>query len=880
MIVRSPVRWTARPRYLVSAAVALASLLFASAVGATESAETAAPAAPRLEAPRLTGFVEAALPADAAPSTEPVDVELELVIGADGKVTEAKATAGTGSPFESAAVQAALKFGFDPARRDGKPIPARIRYRYVFAPLSPSAPPPTPVPTTGVLEGRVLSSKDAPVAEARVDVASEDGATARTFTTSADGAFRFDELPAGVYRIEIALADLQTYANREEVGAGEATTLTVRLGPVPTAAEAVVAGAPLEFGATATVAAPPREVTKRTLEADELVRVAGTRGDALRAVELLPGVARPPSGMGVIIIRGSAPTDSAIQMEGATVPRLYHFGGLTSFVQGRLLERIDLYPGNFSARYGRKVGGVIEVALRDPKSDGFHGMIDVNVIDASAMMEGPVTPTLSVVAAFRRSYIDTFFSALANSSDLSITAAPVYYDYQLMASWRPREADRVRVIVYGSADNFKMVLKKPLDGDAGIRGGLAMSTAFHRIQAQWLHHYGERAEQEISLTAGPLLIGESIGENVNLDLTGLEIMARAEWRVRLSQRLRLLAGIDSEITYGDIRFRGPKLPAFEGDPSQYSPLAGRELSTLAYKAWIKRPAAYAELAVQATEALQLVGGLRADYYDEIERGTLDPRLVARYQVRPDTTLKAGAGRFSQAPEIPQSLPVIGNPKLGPAHGQHYSVGIEQRFGGVSTSVEGFYKRIDDLVVSSITPEVPLQNGGRGRIWGAELSLKSRLGTRGFGFVSYTYSRSRRNDHGVYWRAFDFDQPHILTASGSYRVGYGFELGGTFRYVSGNPYTPVVASSYDGNVDLYRPVYGDINSARNPAFQQLDVRVERVWKRSWGNLAAYLDVQNAYNRRNPEGRYYKYDFSASRTVPGLPIIPSLGVRGEL
>jgi TonB family protein len=868
---------TARSRHLLRAATALAVSLFTYPIAA-EPADQAAPEAPKLEAPRLIGFVEATYPADVLPSSEPVEVELELLIDADGAVTEAKATAATGGPFEVAAIEAARKFAFEPAKRDGKPIPARIRYRYVFA---PSAPPPPPAPTTGVLEGRVLSSADQPVAGAIVSLSPPDGAHVQTFTTPAEGAFRFDELPAGPYRLEIAHADLQTYAGTEEVMAGEATALTVRLAPMPAApAETVVSGAPLEFGATATVAAPPREVTKRTLDADQLVRVAGTRGDALRAVELLPGVARPPSGMGFVIIRGSAPTDSDVQMEGASVPRLYHFGGLTSFVQGRLLDRIDMYPGNFSARYGRKVGGIIEVALRDPKSDGFHGMIDVNVIDASALMEGPVTPTLSMVAAFRRSYIDTFFSAIADSSDLTITAAPVYYDYQLMAAWRPREADRVRVIVYGSADNFKMVLKKPLDGDASIRGGLAMSTAFHRVQAQWLHHFGERAEQEISLTAGPLLVGESIGESLSLDLAGLETFARAEWRVRLGKRWRLLAGIDTEITYGDLTFRGPKLPAFEGDPGQYAPFAGKENTSLVYHAWFKRPAAYAELALQATTALQFVGGLRADYYGEIDRGTLDPRLVARYELGPETTLKAGAGLFSQPPEVPQSLPVIGNPDLVPARGQHYSLGIEQRLGLVAASVEGFYKRIENLVVSSDTPVVPLQNGGLGRIWGAELSLKSRLGARGFGFISYTYSRSRRNDHGLYWRAFDFDQPHILTASGSYRLGHGFELGGTFRYVSGNPYTPVLGSMYDANVDLYRPVYGEINSAHNPAFHQLDVRVEKVWKRAWGNLAAYLDVQNAYNRRNPEGRYYKYDYSDSRTVPGLPIIPSLGVRGEL
>jgi TonB family protein len=864
---------TARLRHLVCAAAGLAVFLLALPVAAVDSPEEAVPATPKLEAPRLVGFVEAGYPAEVTPPTEPVEVELELVVAADGNVTSATATATTGSPFEAAAVAAARQFTFEPARRDGNAIPARIRYRYVFAP------PPPPAPTTGVLEGKVLSRTDAPLA-GTVSIASADGAITKTVSTEPDGTFRFEGLPAGSYQVEVGSPDLQGYAGREDVTAGEATTLTVRLSPLPAPGEPAVAGAPLEFGATATVAAPPREVTKRTLEAEDLVRVAGTRGDAVRAVELLPGVARPPSGMGFVIVRGSAPTDSAVQMEGATVPRLYHFGGLTSFVQGRLLDRIDLYPGNFSARYGRKVGGIIEIALRDPRTDGFHGMIDVNVIDASAMMEGPVTPTLSMVAAFRRSYIDAFFGALADSTDLTITAAPVYYDYQLMAAWRPRDADRVRVIVYGSTDNFKMVLRKPLDGDASIRGDLAMSTAFHRLSAQWLHRYGERAEQEISLTTGPLSIAQSIGDSLSLDLTGVEVLARAEWRVRLGKRLRLLTGIDTEILYGDCTYRGPRLPAFEGDPNQYAPFAGRENTALVYKAWITRPAAYAELAVQATTALQLVGGVRADYYDEIERATLDPRLVARYQLRPDTTLKAGAGLFSQAPEIPQSLPVIGNPKLVPAHAQHYSFGIEQKLGVVAASVEAFYKQLDDLVVSSDTPEVPLQNGGKGRIWGAELSLKSRLGARGFGFISYTYSQSRRNDHGLYWRAFDFDQPHILTASGSYRLGYGFELGGTFRYVSGNPYTPVVGSMYDANVDLYRPVYGEVNSGRNPAFHQLDIRIEKVWKRGWGSVAAYLDVQNAYNRRNPEGRYYKYDFSDSRTIPGLPIIPSLGLRGEL
>ena len=176
---------TARFHQLVCAVFGLA--LLAGPIAAAETVEDIAPQAPQLEAPRLTGFVEANYPAEVASTSDPVEVELELVITAGGKVTDAKATAATGSPFEAAAVEAARKFQFEPAKRDGKPVPARIRYRYVFAP-----PAPPPAPTTGVLEGRVMSSPDTPVAHANVAVTSEDGSPVRTFTTIEDGAFRFD----------------------------------------------------------------------------------------------------------------------------------------------------------------------------------------------------------------------------------------------------------------------------------------------------------------------------------------------------------------------------------------------------------------------------------------------------------------------------------------------------------------------------------------------------------------------------------------------------------------------------------------------------------------------------------------------------------------
>ena len=64
------------------------------------------------------------------------------------------------------------------------------------------------------------------------------------------------------------------------------------------------------------------------------------------------------------------------------------------------------------------------------------------------------------------------------------------------------------------------------------------------------------------------------------------------------------------------------------------------------------------------------------------------------------------------------------------------------------------------------------------------------------------------------------------------------------------------------------------------FHQLDLRVDKTWTFPAWKLTTYLDVQNAYNRANPEAVLYNYNFTQTRYQAGLPIIPSLGVRGEL
>jgi vitamin B12 transporter len=183
-----------RPRFRAALRTSIAALALATVIGHTAygqdvaPAETAAPAANQPVPPKLVTFVEASYPTAAQAAGLAAHVDLDMTIDATGRVTDVRAVAPAGNGFDEAAVEAARKFVFEPARRGSQAIPARIRYRYVFAlPAEPA-----PLPTTGDLEGRVLArGQDQAIAGATVTLVSPDGESTQTAVTDPSGAFHF-----------------------------------------------------------------------------------------------------------------------------------------------------------------------------------------------------------------------------------------------------------------------------------------------------------------------------------------------------------------------------------------------------------------------------------------------------------------------------------------------------------------------------------------------------------------------------------------------------------------------------------------------------------------------------------------------------------------
>jgi TonB family protein len=846
--------------------------------------------------PRPLNYTPPVYPPEAEKAGLEANVTLQLDIDKQGKVLRAAVVDPAGHGFDEAAVAAAQKLEFAPARRaDGTPFAARILYRYAFT-LKKVEPTPEQAnqaaeKATQSLRGMVMTAEgDAPIAGARVTVkrAGEvDDATEATLL----GAFTFDDLPAGTVSVTISAPGYEPLTVDETLAKGESTEVKYRLIPKGDGIEVVIRGA-----------RPPREVVKRTLEQREISRIPGTNGDALRSIQSLPGVARPPGLAGLLIVRGSGPQDTQTFIDGTPVPLIYHFGGLSSVVPTELLDKIDFYPGNYSSQYGRVQGAIVDAGLRAPKNDKkYHGLAQLDLIDARVLFEGPI-PLLkgwNFAVAGRRSWIDAWLGPVLKATGASVTQAPVYYDYQLMVQNNPTPDSSLRIAAFGSDDSLKLLLNEPAPGEPALSGNIGLHTAFQRIQVRYRNDLpgGHKIGGVFSLGQDVIEFGLS---SLFFKLNAKSANGRFEYTHRVGKGISLNTGLDVVAGYYDVAVRLPPAPAPGEPPNQ--PFSTRNVVEQRLKGGYTFPAAYLELELAPTARAKLVPGVRVDYFNITNRFDFSPRVNGRYELFPDypkTTLKAGLGIFHQPPQFQEVSPGLGNPKLASNRAIHYALGAEQEITKrIEGSVEGFVKQLDNVVVGVANTQgggLEYKNVGRGYVVGSEFLLKYKPDNRFFGWVAYTLSRSARtNGPGLAEGLVPFDQTHILTVLGSYRLGSGWEFGARFRLISGNLVTPFVCNASSESCDrnrtnalfhaasgVYTPIpSGSAFSERLPLFHQLDMRLDKRWQfKSWA-LSTYLDIQNVYNRGNVEAISYNFNYTTRNYVKGLPILPSIGIRGEL
>lgn len=843
--------------------------------------------------PKLVKQAKVSYPKEAIGKVGDVDVIVAVDLDDKGGVTGAavlEPKTPTGLGFEDAALTAAYDLGFEPAEIAGKPVPVQIIYTFKF----PAPPPPQAEPVKAVEAEKIEKPKPAPVenftgrlvergtrlpmAGILVTIYRSDGEKPVGFEniTDAKGAFHFFDLELGTWKVRIEPPSYYPIRTSEEIAKGERTEVTYY----------VERGSYNPFDVVVEAKRERKEVSRVVIESAVIDKLPGAMGDPLAVIQNFAGVARAAAGSGEIIIRGSNPLDTRFFVDGTLIPNIYHFFGIRSVLPTGMMDSLAFYPGNFSPFYSDTTAGIVDVDVKKLKPKKAGGYVDVNLLDSGIYLEIPLGERASVAIAARRSYIDYIISAvLPSNAPINAVTLPRYYDYQLLATYRPAAAHDLRLFVFGSDDAFKIVLKNP--GAAGtqlVGNQLQLATSFYRILATYKYVPNDHFENTMRLSQGRDTENDQFFNfiiNDTVDLTHFRDTARYEW----SKRMALTAGLDvlyARIT-GLFNVPGPPQEGQTPNDVNLDNVLHEEISGKNYYI----PGFFAELELRPLPQWLLLPGVRFDYFSEVSQFTVAPRFTTRYELNKAVTLKGGIGLFYQQPTIDQADKVFGNPALKCESAIHYSAGVEWKpLPYITLDATGFYKDLESMVSptpASLNGDVSApryDNNGKGRAYGLELVAKHELTKKFVGWIAYTMMRSERLDSGATsWRLFEYDQPHILTVLGTYQLPRNWQIGGRFRYTSGNPTTPVIGNVYNASTDVYSPVYGAKYSTRVPAFHQLDIRVDKTWIYNKWIFNAYLDMQNVYNRSNPEQPEFNFNYQKSQYSTGFPIYPIIGLRGE-
>ncbi len=834
-------------------------------------ADSPAPAAPLApdEPPRAITPTTIETPKDAPPFTEPIVVQVRIVVGADGLVKTVDLVSLPQPGFDEPVIEAAKAFRFEPARFAGNAVPVAIAFSHTFVPPPKEVEPPKDAgpPLVSALSGRLVE-KGTRIPVEGATVAVEIGARHYTVDADARGRFRLP-LPTGAGKITVHAAGYLPFVQTERLEAKEEVAVLYYIeresyNPY----EIVVMGEERR-----------EEISRVTLRGAEIKQVPGTFGDPFRVVQALPGVASVASLLPFPVVRGASPGSTGLLLDGTRVPLLFHWLAGPSVIHPEFIDEVAFYPGNAPVLYGGYTAGIVDGHTRRARPDESLIDIDLSLLQTGALVREPL-PWIGATGtvAGRIGYPGVIMSLATEDASLS------YWDYQARLDGGNA---RKGWTVFGFGAEDALSTRPPQEyGEPKPDLEPNFVLRFHRLdlRASW----GEGIMDSSYRIVGGLdrtLIGDT-------DMSAWILEPQMRFRWRLHPKLELVAGLEgsfhatsqSTVATEDDGSGGDDGPNLGGILASYGdPMGGAALSEVLWRPtrdWLVRP------------------GVRMDLLTDSTATTVsaDPRVAVRYRATghadPETPpsvdaegvwVKGGIGMYHAPPRFFLPLPGLDAMplKFGLLRSIQTDVGIEIPIGqGITLDVDTYYNHMDPVVFDLATneervgptnsPEVVqtdtpneddddqraidrLIAAQSGRSYGIETLLRRQSKTGVYGWIAYTLSLSERKRDGV-WVPYDYDRTHLVNLVAGFPLPRNWDLGARLQYQSGKPATTVFG----------------YNAGRIDGYYRMDIRIDKraVWNK-W-LLDFYVDITNiaVLPEEVAPGQNLRY------------VLPTLGFRGRI
>ncbi len=787
------------------------------AVFASPSVHADAPVhAPELTTtpPTLVTFVAAPFPLR---ETRSSTVDLVLTVGIDGRVAGARVVRSGGADFDAAAAAAARRFVFAPARREGRIVAAKIRYRYTFA----YAPPPTVV---------APGSRSVPSL-----------------------ALALPETPSGVV---VRGMRSRRDAIETKLDAAEAASVAGTAGDPAKVVEDLPGVAHASLGADPLVVwGSPAQDTRVYVDGVEIPSLfhgealrSTVNGDLIAALSLSPGAYGADDGRAL---------GGIVRVDTRELPRDGWHGSAdasvldgSAFVTGTVGDRVRLAV---AGRYGW-LDGVVS-AIGNPGSAAVFPIPRYDDYQAKLELDLRARESLSVL--FLGSH-DELTQVGADADPAHTQRATTTTGFERLAlRYERTESDGARVDVtpWVGSDTSRF------DGQFGSTPALLEE---HDLRWGLRADHRSRLDSRTTLALGV----DGTGTHASLSRSGSFSLPARE------NDVTVFGEVPGDDTASDawraaiVDVAPYAILDFDWGPVTVTP----SLRADAYLIDASRTTPKVGL----TPA---IGSSRLDF--ELEprfssRVRLSRRVVALVaggiytQPPAPSDLSAVFGSPALGPESAYHASVGESVEITPTLSATV-LGFYKRMTDLA---------VRDPSPTPKLAHALLQDGV-GRSYGVQVMLRQRRWHGFSGWVACTISRSERRDApGASYHLADEDEPDVLALAGNQAVG-PFTFGARFRFASGLPRTPVTGALYDDKDDVYQPIFGAQNSIRLPDFWQLDLRVDRRFSLgARARLSIYLEALNVTNHPNAAEYEYTAAYAKRGVITGLPALGVLGARLDL
>ena len=519
--------------------------------------------------------------------------------------------------------------------------------------------------------------------------------------------------------------------------------------------------------------------------------------------------------------RGADPEHNLTLLDDANLYLPSHAVGFFSIVPGAAVRSWRLYRDAGPARYGDRVGGVVDLRLKEGNRRQRSGSLDVGVSDVTATAEGPLGSGSYFVSG-RRALSDFWLDVFRPDERLRLEGRPEvnfgFFDVAAKVNQRIGERQQVYASVFVGRDRYRDAARAFATEDGlsrsltdrsrrvwqnvlgSVRHSVVLGDRWFANSTLTVSDFNVLATDDVELRVAP--VGSPDSARIFADTTVYDsrisdLGFKSDLQRALSPEFLVTLGVDA--TLHRFALSSVSLEEFEdfiGDPRASAPVYTLDLS------------AYLSFDYAPSDRLNANLGIRLS--SQLSRWT--PKLAPLPRVRVDYRLTErlrAYGAFALArqyvhrlstnnPGLSRDLWVPTIRGLRPLSSTQANTGLAYAFGKAGTAsvtaygtlLRGLTRLDNDFLGSNYSDWIDNVREGRGRAYGVELEVGYELRQWSYG-ATYTYARSTRRFEDLFGNLQPterarLDRRHAASATTEYRPAKRWTILGAMRYGTGLP----------------------------------------------------------------------------------------------